>query len=162
MSVDLTQLRDIHLPEPISWWPPAPGWWMVLGVVIFLFALLFILRRRARLRRWRREARTVIAQLKQQHKQQPETGLAVVEQLSVLMRRVATTRFPAGRVASLSGEQWLTFLDDQMKSDNLFQQGAGRLLVDAPYRPQHVNIPQVEALIKLCEKWITALPGGAR
>ena len=162
MSIDLTQLRDIHLPQPVSWWPPAPGWWMVLAAVIVLILLLIVVRRSVRLRRWRREARAAIVQLKQQHKQHPETGREVVAQLSVLMRRVATTRFPAAEVASLTGDQWLLFLDSQSKRDHAFQQGAGRLLADAPYRSKHVNIPEVEALLKLCEQWIAALPGGHR
>ena len=78
------------------------------------------------------------------------------------MRRVATTRFPSTEVASLSGDQWLSFLDSQTKSNKSFQQGVGRLLADAPYRNRHVNIPEVEALIKLCDQWTAALPGGWR
>ena len=31
----LAQLADIHLPAEVSFWPPAPGWWI-------LTALLFI------------------------------------------------------------------------------------------------------------------------
>ena len=31
----LEQLADIHLPLEISYWPPAPGWW-VLGFLCFL------------------------------------------------------------------------------------------------------------------------------
>ena len=162
MSVDLPQLRDIHLPQPVSWWPPAPGWWMALGAVIVCILLVLVIRRGIRLRRWRQEARAAIAQLKQQHRERPELGQEVVERLSVLMRRVATTRFPAAEVASLSGERWLQFLDSHTKKGDPFQQGAGRLLADAPYRTQHVNIPEVEALLKLCDRWVATLPGGAR
>ncbi|MBV1912177.1 MAG: DUF4381 domain-containing protein, partial [Cycloclasticus sp.] len=27
-------LRDIHLPDAITWWPPAIGWWLLLAVII--------------------------------------------------------------------------------------------------------------------------------
>lgn len=162
MSVELSQLRDIHLPEPVSWWPPAPGWWAVAIACIVLPLLVMLLRRWHRARRWRREACAAIAQLRQQHRQRPETGREVVARLSVLMRRVATTRFPADEVASLNGEPWLQFLDRQSKKGHTFQQGAGRLLMDAPYQAKHVNIPEVEQLLELCERWINALPGGGR
>ena len=32
--VDLSGLRDIHLPKEPSWWPLAIGWWIVIGGVI--------------------------------------------------------------------------------------------------------------------------------
>ena len=162
MSADLSQLRDIHLPPPVGWWPPAPGWWLLLGAVVLLVLVILLLRRWRRQRRWRREARATIARLRQQHRQRPETGRHVVEQLSVLMRRVATTRFPAAEVASLSGEEWLAFLDSRLKQGTPFSGGAGRLLAEAPYRSQHVNIIELEQLLKLCEQWLAALPGGAR
>ena len=30
----LDRLHDIVLPPPIPWWPPAPGWYVVLGVLL--------------------------------------------------------------------------------------------------------------------------------
>ena len=24
-------LRDLHLPDAISWWPLAPGWWLAIA-----------------------------------------------------------------------------------------------------------------------------------
>lgn len=47
----LSQLRDIHEAKPPSWWPPAPGYYLL--VLLFLLALLlglFIIRLR---KRWR-------------------------------------------------------------------------------------------------------------
>jgi hypothetical protein len=50
----LTQLRDIQVPEPISWWPPAPGWWLLALVsIIALGYTVFALRRYRRQYAWR-------------------------------------------------------------------------------------------------------------
>ena len=29
----LENLRDIAVPPPVPWWPPAPGWWVVMAVL---------------------------------------------------------------------------------------------------------------------------------
>ena len=39
-------LRDIHLPEPIGWWPPALGWWILALLVILTIGLCIWLIRR--------------------------------------------------------------------------------------------------------------------
>ena len=34
MDPEQIPLRDLHLPDAISWWPLAPGWWIVLGLAL--------------------------------------------------------------------------------------------------------------------------------
>lgn len=45
---NLPELRDIHLPDGVSVFPPAYGWWVILGGVVLAFVLaeIFILVRR--------------------------------------------------------------------------------------------------------------------
>jgi len=39
----LSQLKDIHTPDPISyWWPLAPGWWILAFLIIVGLVLLAI------------------------------------------------------------------------------------------------------------------------
>jgi hypothetical protein len=146
---DLSQLRDIHLPPPVPWWPPAPGWWALLAMVLILSALggwIYVLRRRGR---WRGAALEELARLRGAA---PELAF---RELSVLLRRVAISRFPRHEAAALTGEAWLSFLDRGLGGTE-FRSGAGRALLSGPYAREAEW--DAAALFDLCERWIKHLP----
>lgn len=158
MKPDLDQLRDIHLPEPVSWWPPAPGWWLLLALSLAVagFAAWWLRRRRAG--RWRREALAEWRRLRQRWGTGQAAPPEIVAGLSVLLRRVAISRYPRAEAASLTGEDWLAFLDARVARGDagMFRRGAGRALIDAPYNPR--ARADMDALFTLCKQWIERLP----
>ena len=116
-------LRDVHVPPAPSLWPPAPGWWFVIGAVALLlaFGAVMLWRRRQRLRAWQRmfdEAGRA---------PQPASQAAAI---SELLRRAARRADP--KADRLHGEDWLRFLDGERGTD--FSRGPGRILLDGGYR----------------------------
>ncbi len=79
---------------------------------------------------------------------QPEQA---VSELSVLMRRIAITRYSRVAVASLSDEAWLQFLDDSGDT-NQFTEGPGRVLASAPYSGRQPG--RLEPLFEVCRNWV--------
>jgi len=142
-------LRDIHLPDPVGWWPPAPGWWLLFGLTLLLLAVLVFFRRHRRRSRYRRLALREIDQLAQL----PPAEL--VAELSKLLRRAALCHFPHRDCAGLCGEAWLEFLDRPFR-DHPFSKGIGRCLLEAPYRPELVA--DSRDLLALCRRWLKHLP----
>lgn len=109
----LTQLRDVHLPDAVSAWPPAPGWWLLaLFVVIGLIALIRSLWRHYQRRAYVREARLKLQALSLQ----PLSPQQQLQQANDILKRCAMTAYPKSSVASLSGESWLVFLDQHCKT----------------------------------------------
>ena len=112
MSPDpLAELRGYHLPDPVVWWPPAPGWW-ALAVLLSLLTLLgvhwFLVRRR-RCEAARR-ALAEIRALKAGFVREPDAA-AAARALSQLLRRFAIARFGVRQAAGLTGDDWLGLLD---------------------------------------------------
>lgn len=141
-------LRDIHLPDAMSGWPPALGWWLLILLCMLLIGLIFMIRR------WylspKRVALRELSHLKKLKKElKPQI---LIQHISTLLRRVCMTLYPRADVASLSGETWLQFLD-QLSGKQQFTQGIGRCLMDAPYR-QHIEVMDMDALLNLCRSVI--------
>jgi hypothetical protein len=123
--VSLDNLHDLVMPVPVPWWPPAPGWVIVSAALVMVLAWWLI---RA-IRHWqknsyRREALALLGQI---------DGAGA--ELPTLIKRVALSAYPRERVASLTGEQWLAFLDQTGQTD-AFTAGAGRWLARLAYEPQ--------------------------
>jgi hypothetical protein len=161
-NAGLSQLRDIHLPAAISWWPPAIGWWLLLAFFLLAVIGLWFFYRRRRRNAWRRTALDELAKLRRQYQTQLFAPQPIVGELSVLMRRVAISRFPREEAARLSGDAWLAFLDRNGKGDAGFQTEPGRLLAVAPYAQEmNISAEQMNSLFALCEGWITQLSSTA-
>jgi hypothetical protein len=107
---DLANLRDIAVPPPVPWWPPAPGWW-ILAAALLAAAAVLALRRLARWRAdaYRRAALRELAALEAAAGSMPAGDLAA--SVSALLKRTALAAFPRTECASLSGAAWLDFLD---------------------------------------------------
>ncbi|MBF0380103.1 MAG: DUF4381 domain-containing protein [Magnetococcales bacterium] len=150
-------LHDIHLPQGISWWPLAPGWWYLLGLIITLSGLVYLLRSWHRKGALRREALKNLVKIEESYKQTGDHAI-LAQDISVLLRRIAISNQNKTLTAGLTGEKWLQFLDANnpiidAKSNNSFQNGVGKILITAPYM-QHVDRQEVENLLELCRLWI--------
>jgi len=119
---DLSNLRDIVQPAPVSFWPPAPGWWIVAIAILAGLALL-LARQIVRHRHdaYRRQALRELAALPA-----PLDG-AGAQALSAILKRTALVAFPRGDVAALTGVAWLRFLD-QTGRMQVFETGPARSL----------------------------------
>ncbi|UHQ55852.1 MULTISPECIES: DUF4381 domain-containing protein [Microbulbifer] len=104
----LAQLRDIHEPAPLAWWPPAPGWWLLAALVVaaVILAALWIQHARDRVRRgrYRQEA---VRLLQEVDIESPRA----TEELNEILKRVAVASYGRRRAGTLTGRQWLSFLE---------------------------------------------------
>ncbi len=154
------QLRDIHLPDGVSWWPPALGWWLLLLLLVVLLSTIYLVRlwwgRGALLRSVKREFEHV-----RSHYRDSADHHQAVTETSVLLRRIILAYHPRESSASLTGEAWLGLLN-QYLDDEPFNSELGRSLLEAPYQRQ--SFVDVEGLFDLVKRLIEKLPkkGGVR
>jgi hypothetical protein len=146
----LNTLRDIHAPPPVSWWPPAPGWWLLLALVLIaLWVSWWVWRARP----WRRQALRELQELELEFGATGDVANCVA-QVSVLLRRVTLSVRTPATAAALTGDAWLKYLD-QIGRMQQFQTGIGRVLITAPYaRAESVDVP---LLIELARRWMKSI-----
>jgi hypothetical protein len=143
MDPEQIALRDLHLPEAVGWWPPAPGWWLLFAVLLAVTAYGLVRAWRAyRRNAARRVALAELARL-QQAWQADRDVIALGARLSPLLRRVMLAYAPRPEIAGLTGDAWLEWLDRGL-DDRPFSAGPGRLLAELPYR-RPVDLLDVDA-----------------
>jgi len=155
-------LRDIHLPDGISWWPPAAGWWWLLGIILFIGITGFLAYRYYRHRLLHRAAKRELEMIQQSYVETSDSQL-LVKSLSIWLRRVSLSFYPRQGVAGLTGTAWLAFLDTAFinkKRAERFSAETGVLLSHAPYQAN--SEIDVDGLLQLCQNWLQCLPRQGR
>jgi hypothetical protein len=161
----LAELRDIHLPSAVSWWPPAVGWWLLLLLVVLLIVAVIWWKHR---RRTLRNKQAIYSRMEiidaamlelSQLEEAIKAGASVITiaaGLSRLLRRAAI-RLSAdqsdSQVAGITGEAWLRWLDQQWQGD-AFSKGAGRQMIQAPYLSE--SEIEIRAVSRVCRGWLEA------
>lgn len=157
MSEATLQLRDIHLPDAISWWPLAPGWWMIAGSLIFIIVAIFLYRRYQKKQALKKQVLAEFENICAQFEQE-KNSMALLQSLSILLRRACISFYPRSEVASLTGEAWLAFLNDTGKQ-KYFNSEYGQLIATAPYLSEKTELDiDTEKLIALCQNWLKVQP----
>ena len=147
----LAQLRDIHLPDPISIWPPAVGWWLLLGIIILLvIAISWLIKHHLANKKRQLIINQELNKVLTDYKLHGDFQ-TYLQALSELLKRAAISLRKDKDVASYSGEQWQQYINQYTRpehkdfchyfGDNLYQRkGSG----------------DVPALQKFAKDWISA------
>lgn len=100
-------LIDIRLPEPVGWWPLAPGWWLLAAATLLVVAWWLFRQARLTLDGVKpKPADQIFAQL------QSEGNTSVYcHQMGRLLRKAALTGEDRQSVASLHGESWVRWME---------------------------------------------------
>lgn len=149
MNPEDLPLRDIHLPDAIGWWPPAPGWWAI--TFLLLATIVFLIWR------WRQQKgdestlELALYELDRLQKQHGKDSKTLLRELSVLLRRTAISQYGRKRVSGFTGETWVEFLD-QKAGKPLFRGKLERFLTEIPYRPE--TEAETTAIFNAIREWI--------
>ncbi|MFA0112344.1 DUF4381 domain-containing protein [Vibrio sp. 10N.261.46.E11] len=151
----LLDLSPVIAPDAPTWWPLAWGWWALIITAIALIAIVFfIIKRRQKNQYAKNEALACF------RNNQPSNALSASEAQDIL-RQAALSYFPRDKVAGLTGDNWLAFLDAQLAKP-LFaakqSQWQQALYQDAALMSDEQKKAQ-QQLVNDCETWLRkALP----
>lgn len=147
-------IDEVFLPGDVSWFPSAPGW-KVLTSILLLWLMIKVIKwvKQWWHNRYRREA---LRQLGQVQKDAGSKLQNIVAVLPYYLKVTALQAYSRQDVASLTGYEWLVFLDAHYTGPP-FSEGVGKKLLSVAYLPDEkwqLNNEESNALIKMSRLWI--------
>lgn len=155
--IKLQELQPIILPPAISLWPPAPGWWLLgFALIAALLVCYLILHNSSPTQPsissdpLRESALQQLYALdKPYHGEQAGPWL---QQLNQLLKRICAIRYPEHTSHTLSGRQWLAYLDSRCPAAGLTR---WMILVQGSYQPDcRLDDKSIHQLQQAIDTWI--------
>ncbi|MEN8201587.1 MAG: DUF4381 domain-containing protein [Bacteroidota bacterium] len=154
-TIHITGIEPMIAPDAVPFWPPAPGWYVLAGLLMLLLVFLAT--------RWvvhRRRNRYRVTALQQLNEIERRAG-GIPDQkellaLNSLLKKTALTVYPREEVASLTGKDWMAFLAENCR-DAEPGDVVESLLTRATFQPPgetKIDTGDWKALLFFSERWI--------
>ena len=146
----LAQLKDIHLPHPVGWWPLASGWYVLIGIIfIGLIFIVYFSYQRYLGTQAKKQALALLQVYAVEYTKTGDTQLTSAR-ISELLKRVALVYYPRQHVAGLHGEEWINFLNSTGQGVDF--KSIKTMLLDLPFKPN--DFINLNPLIMQAKRWI--------
>ena len=150
-GIDLSGLKDIHLPPIPSLWPLPVTFWIVLASVlsgVFLIHWIWFQKHKITARKYaNREVESITRRFN-------GNSYKISSELSLLMSRIALTKYPRTDISGLTGKTWRQFLEKTTKKP-VFKGEAGDIIENVMFiPPDRFENKNVDALIAAAKEWI--------
>lgn len=149
----LDRLADIVTLPPVSWWPPAPAWYVVTGAVLVLAGAAVITAwQRRRANAYRAAALAALERVGR--------GPSALMRIAEILKRTALAAASRQQVAALSGGRWVRWLNET-GNGVAFSEPAKALLAGHLYGSGQPDEKQIDTLLNTARAWIRTHQVGA-
>jgi hypothetical protein len=154
----LAELKPLIEPQPISYWPSAPGWWVLGALLVIAIVFLAIKgwKRWCHYRgtRYQREAQQLLTMVinLEQGKQ--------LQEIAVILRRAAICAWGRERVGTLLWRDIVAMQSANTKNNKQtpLNDSSIKLLDEHLYRQQMPSTQSIEDLLAQSAAWLKTLP----
>ncbi len=145
-------IQDIITPEDVAFWPPQPGWYIILLVLLIIVGIFIAVRMRHKKRNaYRGQGILALEALKNKG-----VSASNILEVNSILKACALQAYNREDIAILSGEKWVVFLNKKAKSVN-FNGAFKTILSSGPYEKfnsEAFSQNEFDDLIALSVKWI--------
>lgn len=151
IGISSADLGPLYEPEAIRFSFETPGWYILAALVLFV-AIFFFYKWIINYKRnaYRREALKNLSLIETRFNEQKD--VFCLNDVLVLLKLVAIQAFGRKLVAELSGDEWLTFLE-QKGTGTPFKKYSSTIFSIA-YKQSKIELNEVSNIIGLTHKWI--------
>ncbi|MDA8622030.1 DUF4381 domain-containing protein [Psychrosphaera sp.] len=111
----LSQLKDIQTPEPITWWPLAWGWWLVIILVLVaIYIAILLVMKRIENNKAKKQALKMLVQIHNE----PHPHKTVIA-INDILKRVMLAYISRENIASMNSKQWIDSLNSLSETDKI-------------------------------------------
>lgn len=145
---NLPEIHDIYIPDGVSVFPLAYGWWIILVSALCLLILFKFIS-------WSIKTSKKYYALSKLKKIDVGTPVEAAIKISELLRRICNVKFKTASV--LYGDEWITFLNEH--ANQKLSEKPAKLLVYAPFMDKTDKLYDAQTASELkefCKNWIGA------